>query len=699
MPQQLGDHADTLRSLGLELDVENLTDPLSPTLAAIVSLGGCSASFVSPDGLVITNYHCVQGALQYHSTPEDNLVETGFLAATRADEKWNGPSARVYVTQGFSKVTDRVLGGLDQISDDRKRYDEIDARKKKLVAECEKNRPHMRCTVSSYFRGAEFYLIERLQIRDVRLVYAPHRGIGWYGGDDDNWMWPRHTGDYSFYRAYVGKDGQPADYSKDNVPYRPKHWLKVASKPLRKGDLVMVAGYPVRTQRHQTAAEVKEAVEWSYPRRIAMFDEYLAKLHEVKKIDKETEIKATMWIFGLENVVKNHRGMMEGLVKGGLAAARSKLQQDLTAWIKADPARRDKYGTVLAEMEALDADRKKTRDRDADLGSIFFVAMFRSADTLVRMAEERTKPDAKREERYQERNWKRIEAGLRTLERHYNRHLDRAMLTLTLQRAARHPQRNGDWLKIILGEGPYDNASIERTVNRLYEETKLEDTETRVALFTKATTEELEASKDPFIALAIAMRPLFKKFEEREKRYTGAMSLLKPRYIAALREFSRGSIAPDANGTLRITYGTVRGYRPRPSAEVYEPFTVVSQMAQKHTGKEPFAAPRALLDAVTAKRFGRYVASDVGEVPVNFLADLDTTGGNSGSATINSRGELVGLLFDGNYESMASDWLFIPELTRSIHLDIRYALWIMDAVDRAHHLLREMGVAPAFAAE
>ncbi|MEM9491233.1 MAG: S46 family peptidase, partial [Myxococcota bacterium] len=190
MPQQMGDHTDTLRTLGLEVDPQQLTDPSSPLLSSIVSLGGCSASLVSPDGLIITNHHCVQGALQYHSSAENNLVEDGFLAKTRAEEKWNGPSARVYITQRMTDVTGPILDGVAQIADDRQRFDEIERREKKLISECEKDRPEIRCRVASYFRGAEYYLIETLQIRDVRLVYAPPYSIGFYGGDQDNWMWP-----------------------------------------------------------------------------------------------------------------------------------------------------------------------------------------------------------------------------------------------------------------------------------------------------------------------------------------------------------------------------------------------------------------------------------------------------------------------------------------------------------------------------
>jgi hypothetical protein len=210
-----------------------------------------------------------------------------------------------------------------------------------------------------------------------------------------------------------------------------------------------------------------------------------------------------------------------------------------------------------------------------------------------------------------------------------------------------------------------------------------------------ATTAQLKNSRDPIMRAALLLLPLVKAAEDRQDARSGALVLLRPRYIMALRDFIPTPIAPDANGTLRVTYGTVRGYRPTPEAPRYRPFTTVSQIPQKATGKEPFNAPERLLEAIRAKKFGPYAAPVLGEVPVDFLADCDITGGNSGSATLNSRGEMTGLVFDGNYEAMASDWLFMPEITRSIHVDVRYALWVMDAVDGADDLLREMGVEPA----
>ena len=698
VPRQLGaHHSEQLGKLGLEVDAAALSNPTAHPLGAVVSLGGCSASFVSGDGLIVTNHHCVTGSLQYNSTPKDNLVDNGFLAKTRADEKWNGPTARVYVTQAFTDVTDRVRRGIDQIADAKKRHDEVESRTKALVAECEKAKPNVRCQVAGYFGGAEYLLIERLEIKDVRLVYAPAKGVGNFGGEIDNWMWPRHTGDFGFYRAYVGKDGKPADHDKSNVPYKPPHHLKLASKPLRAGDLVFVAGYPGRTHRLKTADEVTEAVEWWYPKRIELCNDYLELLNAIGKDDEAVKLKATPLHRGLSNVLKYTRGAVEGLTQGGAAKQKRSAEATLRAWVDADAKRKAKYGDVFAKLEALFAERKKTRDGDRALWELGRMSdLVTSANTIVRMAEERAKKDADRDPRYQKRNWQRLEQAERRMQKSYAQKLDRALLTLAVERTAALPKEvRPEMLRAITGSLEPGKADIAKKVAALYAKTKLENVEHRVKLLKSATSAQLKKSRDPFIRLAVTIRPMLQAQEDREDAYTGAMLVERPRYIAALREMPGGAVAPDANGTLRVTYGTVRGYTPRTGAKPYTPFTVLSEVAGKATGKAPFDAPEKLLAAEKAGKVGPYVDSELGEVPVNFLADLDITGGNSGSATLNSRGELVGLAFDGNYEAMASDWLFMPSITRSIHVDIRYALWVMDAVDGADRLIEEMGGTPA----
>ncbi len=693
----MGAHADQLKKLGLAIDPELLASPTSPVLGAVVSLGGCSASFVSPEGLVVTNHHCATSALQYSSTPAANLLKDGYVARTRADEKWNGPQARVYVTQTLSDVTEKILAGASAQKDELLRYRLVERHAKDAVAACEKDRPGIRCSVASFYEGATYMLVEQLEIRDVRLVYAPPSGVGNFGGEIDNWRWPRHTGDVSMFRAYVGKDGKPADHAQDNVPYHPPNHLKLAEKGLEEGDLVLVAGYPGRTYSLKTGAEVDEAIGWGYPRRQKLCEEYLARLAEVSKTDKDLAIKATPLVRRYGNALTNIKGQLEGLVTGGLARKRSEEEAQLAGFIDADPVRKGKYGDVLASIRGAVAENARTREADTQLRSeILTPKLLGAAVDIVRMARERRKPDPDRHPDYQERNASRLEQAQSALDKTYARALDEALLTLALERSARSGvAERSPALPIVVGENTKVNeTSIASAVRSLYAQTRLEDGKLRLALLKNGKYGEIVRTHDPLLALAVRLVPLLEAAEAREHRLAGKMLLLKTRYIEALRAHAGREIAPDANSTLRITYGTVKGYAKTPDAKPYRPFTLLNEVLAKNTGKEPFDVPERLIMAARSRRVGPYVDPRLGDVPVDFLADLHITGGNSGSATLNARGELTGLVFDGNYEAMASDWLFLPSITRSIHVDLRYVLWLLDVVDGGDHLIKEMGGTP-----
>jgi hypothetical protein len=458
----------------------------------------------------------------------------------------------------------------------------------------------------------------------------------------------------------------------------------------------MVAGYPGRTNRLKTADEVESAATWYYPRDIERREQYIALLEEITKDDKELAIKASGSIRGLNNYLTNFRGMQEGLVKGGLAKARAEEEAKLRSWIDADAERKKKYGTVLDDIAKLNAESRKTREQDAATRELMGgSSVLRSAFMLIEMAEARGKPDAERPGQFQERNWARLEQGISSGSKRYDRRIDRPVFKLMLTRVAALPEdQRPKALGIIVGE-KVDEASIDAALDKLYGKTKLEKVDKYLKLFKSAKLSKIEKSKDPFIKLALALRPIDKEMEKRGEERAGAMAMLRPQYIAALREFKGGVLAPDANSTLRITYGTVRGYSPAPGKPVYTPFTKPSEMVAKTTGENPFDAPKDVLDAVAKGDWGAYKVEALGEAPLDFLADLDITGGNSGSACLNADGDLVGLAFDGNYEAMASDWIFMPDITRSIQVDIRYVLWMMDAVDGADHLLQEMGVDPS----
>lgn len=695
LPTQLETLGPELEKLGLAIPASALADPMAYPLGAVVSLGGCSASFVSAEGLVVTNHHCVTGALQYSSTPEQNLLEKGYLAKTRADEKWAGPTARVYVTQSFKDVTDTMRKGLADITDPKARYLELEKREKTLIAECEKT-PNVRCDLASYFGEGQFLLIQKLEIRDVRLVYAPHQGVGNYGGEIDNWRWPRHTGDFSFLRAYVGRDGKPADHAADNVPYSPRMHLQLAHKPLGAGDMVMVAGYPGQTFRLKTAEETREATEWFYPKRVKMFEDYLALIAK-QKDDKDIAIKARPLERSLANALTYTKGTIEGLTKGGSARAQELRESKLRRAIESDPEKKQKYGQIFPELAKIFEEQAKRRE----LGFALFelqrvVSLVRSSIVIARMAEERPKPDAERDPDYQQRNWSRLSQGEEQMQKRYSRKLDSALLELALTRISKLEDAaiESRLLAPFLGKSEPTAENIQKRVAALYASTKLEDEKTRVKLLKTATLVQLRASRDPMIQLGLALLPLVHEDQDQSHASEGALLLVRPPYVAALREQSERPLAPDANGTLRVTYGTVRGYKPNQAAPMYEPFTKLQQVAAKATGTAPFDAPEKLVKLARENQGGPYIDKRLGTVPVDFLADLDITGGNSGSPTLDAHGKLVGLAFDGNYEAMSSDWVFLPPITRSIHVDIRYVMWVMDAVDGADHLLTEMGVKP-----
>ncbi|MBS7456538.1 S46 family peptidase [Coralloluteibacterium stylophorae] len=694
-PHQMADLADVLRERGLEMDPADLSDLTSHPLDAVIGLGFCTASFVSPQGLIVTNHHCAYGAIQYNSTPERDLISDGFLARSLDEELPADPSLRVYVTQAIDEVTDRVTGSLPAGLDDRARFDAIDAATKALVADCEAP-GGLRCGVYSFFGGLRFYLVRQMEIRDVRLVHAPPDAIGKFGGDVDNFEWPRHTGDYSFMRAYVGPDGKPADYAKENVPYRPDSWLRVAEQGPEAGDFVMVAGYPGSTNRYRRASEVAAAIDWRLPTMIDYLERSLDIIGRQTEGRDEAAIKYAATVASLNNALKLYRGQRDGFARIDAVADKQAAEAALLAWLGDQGASRRAQREAVAALEAEIAAERATRERDLWVGLLGRSGLVGSANLLYRQARESARPDAEREAGYQARDRPRQEARLRQLERRYDPQVDRALLAFVLQRYAALPadQRVAEldrWLGLAPGGTSVDD--LDARLDALYAGTALGDTEARLRWF-GADAAAIEASDDSALALAVAIAPALRRIEDAEKAREGRFSVLRPQVMQATIDFNAAQgrpVYPDANNSLRLTFGTVQGYAPRDAVR-YEPFTTLAGIAEKHTGAEPFDAPAAELEAIAAGAGARYRGEALDAVPVNFLSDVDTTGGNSGSPTLNARGELVGLLFDGNYESLASDYVFNPDVTRSIHVDARYMRWVMDTVSGADNLLEEMGL-------
>jgi hypothetical protein len=709
MPQQIPDLVSTLQAMGFEGDPAAFADLAGQPMGAVVWLGGCSASFVSPEGLIATNHHCARGALQYNSRPGRNLLEGGFLAKTRAEELWSGPGSQVRVTVSFEEVTPAITGGLDPGLADRARHDRIERRIKEQTAACESS--GLRCLVVPFFGGLRYYQLAQIELPDVRLVYAPAKGIGDFGGETDNWRWPRHTGDWSFFRAYAAKDGTPAPHSADNVPYRPRRWLKVQPAGVKAGDLVFVTGYPGRTERHLTYEEVQEIVEWDYPMAIRRYEEQIAALEALGRESEALGIKTAGRLAGLHNSLTNRRGMLEGLVGGGILARKEAAQKELASWIAADPVREKAWGEALPGLAALVAGAAKTRERDFVLDQLLpppesrlrgrSESLLASAHTAWLLSRARPQDDLDRPRGLQQRDWERIRELVRRQQRSLDVRIDRALLRWALERAAALPprQRIGEIDKLVgltPGMASADaGAALDAYLDRLYARTKMADESFRLSLL-DATTAELHAMDEPFLVLAIALDPLYETHRDAEAARAGAESRLRPLYMKAVLEKAGGLVAPDANSTLRVTFGRVSGVDAKGhDGDCWKPFTTLAGIVQKNQGKGDFDAPARELDAIRALREGKttpFASAVLGDVPVDFLSTVDTTGGNSGSPTLNGRGELVGLLFDGTYDTIASDFLYDPVYTRSISVDVRYLLWTMAEVDGATRLLEEMGV-------
>jgi len=692
LPEQAPELGPQLKEMGLQLEPAILADPLSPPLRSIVSLGFCSASFISPDGLMATNHHCVQSYLQVNSSAEADRARDGFLAAERSQELSAGPGAYITVVEKMTDVTDTVRQGLKRRTTDRDRERILRENMAGIVDECEAQGEDRRCRVASYDGGATHRLIDARVLKDVRIVYAPPDSVGNYGDEIDNWMWPRHSGDFSLLRAYVAPDGSSAPYSEDNVPYAPDAHLTIDTTGAQKGEFVMVAGFPGRTGRYRPARSARFAEQTQYPFRVELYGDLIQILEDESARDPEAAARLRSPIARMGNGRKNSQGMLEGFANTDALARKDAQDTALMTWVQADRSRMRTYGPALARIDALTAQSEAAWKQD-----FLMYWLVGSSDLLAdihrawRLANERQKPDAQRDSSYRDRNLERLQARSRRIDRTIWLPADRAVFgrvlreVVLLEGSEAIPEVDA-WLA---AHGGLDNA-----LDELFTDPIWIDTDTRLGLY-DADLAELRASDDPWISLARAADTHLSRMRHRDKAKKGAMLALSPVKMAAIRQMAEeqgSSVYPDANGTLRLTFGHVQGVSPRDGVR-YTTHTTVQGVVAK-AGDWPYNAPAALLEAAPEAADSRWSDDGLGDVPVNFLTDLDTTGGNSGSATLNGKGEMVGLIFDGTYESMTGDWAFDPNQTRSIHVDIRYLLWMLEAVEGAHHILDELGLAP-----
>ena len=692
MPSQLPDVARQMKAAGFKGDPRDLAELARPPMNAVVKVGGASGAFVSNEGLVLTNHHVAFGVIQYNSGKQAdgsdrNLIRDGYIAATRADELPANPDYRVLVTTGFDRVTDRVLDGATG-KQGRAYFDAVDRATKAIVAECERE-PGYRCSVANMYYGTDFYLVRQLELRDVRLVYAPPNDIGNYGGEVDNFVWPRHAGDFTFLRAYVGKDGKPADYSPDNVPYVPPAHLQVSTANLKQGDYAMLAGYPGVTFRHRMASEFAQQVQWQLPSRVALYARMIEVIEGAAAKDETARVAYASQVRGFKNTLKRAQGELDGLRRSNAVAVRRDDEAAMYAWLEKQADVAGTRADIAAAQAVLDQ-AAATRERDQLLGVIVGqTQLLRSAITVQRLAHERGKPDAERETGYQQRDEALITGQLKQAQRRHAVQVEKALLLDLLRQYQALPaaQRVAEFDAVFGATA----AQAQAKVDALYAGTRLGNEADRLAAM-QANRATLAASTDTLLQAAGQLLPALLRLDSESKAGTGELLRLRPAYMRALIGFRRSqgrAVYPDANSTLRVSYGKVSALDPRDGVH-YAPLTTVQGIAEKHTGEEPFNAPQPLRDAIAMGDFGSTAEPSLKTQTVDFLTNLDTTGGNSGSAVMDARGRLIGLNFDSNWEAVSASWMFDPRYKRAIHVDLRYVRWLMAKVYPAPHLLQEM---------
>jgi len=544
------------------------------------------------------------------------------------------------------------------------------------------------------YGGMQYYLFTYFKIRDIRLVYVPPRSIGDYGGEIDNWMWPRHAGDFSFLRAYVAPDGKSTEYSKENIPYNSKVYLKLSSTGVKEGDLVILLGFPRSTKRYESSFFIDNMVNYDYPQDVRTRQEMISILEESSAEDSSVAIRLSSRLKGLYNYLKKNQGMLDGFKKSELLGKKTEEEKLLTQFLNENPELKAKYGQILFELDSLHQEHRKYQDKDFLIGWITSGSEFLNfASTLYKWSLEKEKKDLDREPGYQDRDTQETKEWLKDAQINLVPSADKKVLIYFLKKARQLPpgQKILAIEKIFAGKEIEDRDKIlEEFVNNLYQKTKLGSKEQRLEML-DMSKKGLEELGDPFINFAKDLEVEREELRIKNKEFSGALTRLEPKLIQAYFEWKKKKLYPDANSTIRFNYGEVKGYVPR-DAVTYSYLTALSGVIEKNTGEEPFDAPEELLQVYDKKDFGSYLDKTLGDVPVDFLSTNDITNGNSGSPVMNGKGELVGLAFDGNYEAMTSDYQFDPEITRAINVDIRYVLFLLDKVYHTEDLLKELSI-------
>lgn len=676
-----------MTELGLKLSAEDIYSINKVCLkdAVVIFGGGCTAEIVSSQGLVLTNHHCGYGSIQAHSSVDHDYLRDGFWAKTK-DEELSNPNLSVTFLIRVEDVTGQVLANVKQGMSETDRTAAInDARQAIEKKAAEGN--NYRAQVSSFYGGNYFYLLIYERYNDVRLVGAPPSSIGKFGFDTDNWEWPRHTGDFSVFRVYSGPDGKPASYSKDNIPLKPKRYLTVSLKDRNIGDFAMILGYPGRTNRYMTSFEVNEQLQIVHPDRI--------KIRGIKQeiwmkdmmADQKVNIQYSSKYSGSSNYWKYSIGQKASLEKLNVKAKKEEIENQFNKWVIADPERKAKYGEALNLIKTAIEGRADYYNAvqyisECMQGCELFGLNRRIAGlvTALKSKDNQKISDAVSEFKNTSSNFYKD----------YNLPTDiqstKAMLKLYKTDVAVKFQP--DFYANVVDKKFKGN--IDKFVDDMFAKSVFTNEAKLNAFLDKPVLKTIES--DPVYLTATSFFNTATGVSKDLSQFDAGLATGKRLWIAALLEMvPEKTLYPDANSTMRLSYGTVQDYDPR-DAVTYKYYTTLQGVADKYKpGDYEFDVPKRLIELNNKKEFGRY-GSSKGYMPVCFLTTNDITGGNSGSPVMNGNGELIGLAFDGNWESMSGDIAYEPELQRTIVVDIRYVLWLMDIYSGAKNLVDEMTI-------
>jgi hypothetical protein len=677
-------HRD-MQKMGLQLTAEEIYSINNHSLKdAIVQFnGGCTAEIISKDGLVLTNHHCGYDAIAELSSEEQNYLKNGFWAKNRKDEM--KPSS-LYV-RFFVRMDDVSKRILSKVNDSMTEAEREKAINQEIAAIEKENNEGGKYTVSvrSFFQGNEYYYFVYQDYKDVRLVGTPPESLGKFGGDTDNWEWPRHTADFSMFRVYADKNGNPADYSPENVPLQPKHYLPVNIGGVKENDYAMILGYPGRTNRWMPAGGIEQNVKFAYP---AWVEGAKVGMDNMKKYMNQSDalnLKYASKFASTANYWKNRQGMIDALTKFGTAKSKAAQEAKFNKWAN-KPANKAKYGNVIADINNYYALTNEKSRHDNYMQQLFRTTSFGTVSRgLGRYMDAYVKGDANKRAQMAPAIEEMAEEMFKELHIPAEKDLMAAQLNTYATKATGYAIA-----PMVKKIGDENNNDFTKYVNAAFDLSIFTSVD-RIKAFLALPSKEL-LENDPLYALSNDLLTHYSSKSDEiaaaQDKYSAAFRKL----VEGLRESKIGTIKyPDANSTLRLTYGKVRALPAdkRNDAKINNYTTLDGQVKKYKKGDAEFDLPVKVLEMNKNKEYGRYADKD-GSLHVNFLTDNDITGGNSGSPVLNGKGELIGLAFDGNIEAMAGDVIFDPKLQRTINVDIRYVLWVIENFSGAKNIVDEM---------